>query len=95
MGQFSCGVFLFLVIATFISMTLIVVIIPGKRRSYFPWHGIVGPDWIMVILVYTLIVTINVVVLWAISPIGYPATIIGLVGALLLFCSYTATGYAV
>lgn len=42
----------------------------GKRKSSFPFHCLVGPDWPMIILTYTLIIIVNAVILGVISPLG-------------------------
>lgn len=62
----------------------------GKRRSYFPFHGMVGPDWIMVVLVYFLIIAIDAIILSVISPLGWPPVMIGLVGFVIVICAFSA-----
>jgi len=67
------------------------IMIYGPRRSYFPFHCHVGPDWPMILLVYVLVIVINGVVLWAIHDLGYPVIIIGGIGCLIVLASYTTT----
>lgn len=67
------------------------IILCGRRRSYFPFHCHVGPDWPMIILVYFLVIFIDGIVLWAIHEIGYPTIIIGGIGTVIVLISYTAT----
>jgi hypothetical protein len=66
------------------------ILLCGKKRSFFPFHCLVGPDWPVVILVYLLIISINVVVLAVVSPLGWPPVLIGSVGALALLYAYSA-----
>ena len=66
----------------------------GKRKSAFPYHCMVGPDWPFVALVFFLIISINIAVLYVISPIGWIPVFIGLVGAIALLCSYSATVFS-
>lgn len=66
----------------------------GKRKSQFPSHCMVGPDWPFVALVYTLIIVINIGVLYAIHPIGWIPVVIGLVGAVALLCAYSITVFS-
>lgn len=61
----------------------------GRRKSYFPYQCFVGPDWMMLPLVYFLIIVINVVVLYIISPVGIEPVFIGAVGAICLLISYS------
>lgn len=65
------------------------ILLYGKRRSRFPFHCIVGPDWPVVLIVYALIIGINAGILRAVAPLGYPVLIIGGVGAIGLLCSYS------
>ena len=63
----------------------------GRRRSRFPFHLMVGPDWPMVVLVYALIISINSIVLGVASPcLGWPVLLIGLSGFGLLLLAYTS-----
>jgi hypothetical protein len=66
----------------------------GKRKSSFPYHCIVGPDWIMVVMVYILIVAINGVILYVVSPLGWPPVLIGAVGALSLLWVYSVVVFS-
>lgn len=62
----------------------------GKKKSRFPFHCMVGPDWPMVVLVYTLIISINSVVLGlASSCLGWPVLLVGLAGCCILLTAYT------
>lgn len=63
----------------------------GRRKSYFPFQCLVGPDWMIVVFVYMLIVSINVVILYISSPLGWPPILIGAVGAVVLLVCYTVT----
>lgn len=65
----------------------------GKRKSHFPYHCMVGPDWFMVIIVYVLMFLVNGVVLFIVSPLGYVPVIIGTVGALWLLYIFSATAF--
>ena len=65
----------------------------GKKKSYFPFHCSVGPDWIMVVLVFTIIIVANVVVLYIVSPLGWPPVLLGAVGAILLLCAYSGAAF--
>jgi hypothetical protein len=67
------------------------ILIYGRRRSSFPFHCLVGPDWPMVMLVYSLIISINIIVLYFVSDLGYPVIIIGGLGACLVLLSYSFT----
>lgn len=66
------------------------ILLYGKRKSYFPYHCMVGPDWIIVVLVYFLIIAINAIVLGVISPLGWPPVLIGLVGMACLLAAYSS-----
>ena len=66
----------------------------GKRKSTFPFHCMVGPDWPFVALVYIMIIVINAVVLYVISPIGWIPVIIGLIGAVFLLIAFTKTAFS-
>lgn len=65
----------------------------GRRKSYFPFHCMVGPDWLMVVLVYFLIISINAVVLYVVSPLGWPPVLIGGIGAFILLLAYSAVAF--
>lgn len=62
----------------------------GKRQSYFPFQCFVGPDWPMLILVYTLIIVVNTIGLSIISYLGWPVLMIGLITTCLLLYFYSA-----
>jgi hypothetical protein len=64
-------------------------LICGKRKSYFPFQCLLGPDWPVVVIVYVLIFVINAVILYVISPLGWPPVLIGVVGALILLFIYS------
>jgi len=66
----------------------------GKRKSSFPSHCMVGPDWPLVVLVYMMMITINGGVLYAISPIGWPLVLIVAVGAISLLWAYSVTVFS-
>ena len=66
----------------------------GKRKSSFPFHCMVGPDWPFVVGVYMMIVGINAGVLYAIHPIGWPLVLIGAVGAIALLWAYSMTVFS-
>lgn len=63
----------------------------GKREGYFPFHAVLGPDWPIVILVYTLVIGANVLVLGGVYQLGYVVTVIGVSGCLFLLLMYSAT----
>lgn len=65
----------------------------GRRKSYFPFHCSVGPDWLMVVVVFALIIVINGVILYVVSPLGWPPVLIGGVGALFLLCAYCSVAF--
>jgi hypothetical protein len=66
------------------------ILLCGNRKSYFPFQCFVGPDWPMLVYVYGLILTTNLVVLPFISQLGIAVTIIGIVGFLSLLFFYSA-----
>lgn len=63
------------------------ILLCGKRRSMFPFHCMVGPDWPALIAVYGMIFIANGVVLGIIDSL--PILVIGVVGCGLLLLSYT------
>ena len=67
------------------------ILLCGKKRSFFPLHCLVGPDWPIVVMVYTLIIVITIGVLVLVSPLGWPVGLIGGLGCLSLLCFYSAT----
>lgn len=67
------------------------ILLYGRRRSVFPFHCLIGPDWCAVVFVYIMIIVANVVVLYVSHPIGWPPILIGGLGGLLLLGSYTVT----
>lgn len=67
------------------------ILLYGKRKSYFPFHCLVGPDWPMVIIVYFLIISINAVFLWIFSALGWIPVIIGLFSTICILISYSIT----
>jgi hypothetical protein len=56
------------------------ILLCGKKKSYFPFHCMVGPDWPVVVIVFTLIIVIDIIVLPVIAALGWPVLLIGLVG---------------
>ncbi len=70
------------------------ILLYGRRRSQFPFHCLVGPDWPFVALVLSLIFIVNVVILYVISPLGWPPVLIGAIGALLLLGSYSSVAFS-
>jgi hypothetical protein len=66
----------------------------GRRKSTFPFQCFVGPDWPFVILVLSLIIAINVGILYAISPLGWPPVLIGGLGGFLLLSSYCSVAFS-
>ena len=62
----------------------------GKKRSHFPYQCFVGPDWPIVVIVYILVIVIDVIVLYIISPLGWPPVLIGGLGAILLLWKYSS-----
>ena len=66
------------------------ILLCGKRQSYFPFQCFVGPDWPMLILVYTLILVANISVLPKVYILGWPILLIGVTGFTLLLYFYTA-----
>jgi len=67
------------------------ILLYGKRKSYFPFHCLVGPDWPMIIIVYFLIISINAVFLWIFSALGWIPVIIGLFSTICILISYSIT----
>ena len=70
------------------------ILIYGKRKSYFPFHCMVGPDWPMIILVFFLIIAINIVFLWIFSIIGWIPVMIGLLNTICILISYSITVFS-
>lgn len=66
------------------------ILLCGRRKTYFPFHCFVGPDWPMLLLVYCLILSINLVLLPILSYLGYPVVIIGSLGFVSLMYFYSA-----
>lgn len=66
----------------------------GKRKSRFPFHCMVGPDWPFVAGVFFLIISINIAVLYVISPIGWIPVVVGLAGAVALLVAYSCTVFS-
>lgn len=66
----------------------------GRRRSFFPFHCLLGPDWLLNILVFGLIILIDGVVLWVIRALGWPVILIGGFGAAVLLISYTMVAFS-
>lgn len=62
----------------------------GKKRSHFPYQCYVGPDWPIVVIVYFLVIVIDAIVLYIISPLGWPPVLIGVIGAILLLWKYSS-----
>jgi hypothetical protein len=67
------------------------ILLCGKKKSYFPFQCFVGPDWSAVVLVFVLIIGINAVVLYVVSPIGWPPILLGGVGGCILLFSFAFT----
>lgn len=64
----------------------------GKVRNTFPFQCMVGPDWMIVVLVYFLVLSINGLVLGIISTtLGYVPVVIGCFGMVVLLALYSAT----
>ena len=66
------------------------ILICGRKKSFFPFHCMVGPDWPIVVVVFTMIISVNVIVLPIISALGWPVLLIGLVGFISLLASYAS-----
>lgn len=66
----------------------------GRRRSTWPYHCLVGPDWPFVIMVYFLIIVVNAGVLYWISPLGWPPVVIGIPGTLFLLITYSIVAFS-
>jgi hypothetical protein len=66
----------------------------GKRKSRFPFHCMVGPDWPFIIAVFFLIICINTGVLYVISPIGWIPVVIGVIGTLAVLFAYCRTAFS-
>ena len=66
------------------------ILLCGKRKSSFPFQLFIGPDWPMLILVYTLILIPNIIILPIVFTLGLPVQIIGLFGFLGLLYCYSA-----
>ncbi|RYG65087.1 hypothetical protein EON64_12660 [archaeon] len=67
------------------------ILLCGRRKSHFPFQCMIGPDWPLVMLVYFLIITINVIILAVSSPLGWPPILIGAFGAITLLTTYSMT----
>jgi len=50
----------------------------------------IGPDWVMVALVYFLVIAIDAIILGIISPLGWPPVLIGLVGCVLTLFAFSS-----
>lgn len=70
------------------------ILLCGKRKASFPFHCLIGPDWPAVCIVFILIIVVNAVILWAISPLGWPPVLIGIIGAILLLLVYSVTVFS-
>lgn len=70
------------------------ILLYGKRKSNFPFHCLIGPDWPLVVVVIALIVSINVAVLYVISPLGWPPVLIGIVGFVVLLSAFCYTAFS-
>jgi hypothetical protein len=70
------------------------ILMYGRRKSAWPAHCLVGPDWPFVLLVLFLIVAVNVTVLAVIAPIGWPPVFIGMLGTVVLGVSYCRTAFS-
>lgn len=65
------------------------ILICGRRKSYFPFQCLVGPDWPIVILVYFLIIAIDGIVLYIVSPLGWIPVMLGGIGAVAVLIFYS------
>jgi hypothetical protein len=66
------------------------ILLCGKRRSSFPYHCMLGPDWMMMLMVYVMIIGVNAIILPLISALGVPVMVIGILGCVALLISYSA-----
>jgi hypothetical protein len=66
------------------------ILICGRRKSRFPFQCLVGPDWPIVLVVYALIVGIDGLVLWIVSPLGWVPVLIGTVTCIILLYFYSS-----
>lgn len=69
------------------------ILLCGKKGAPYPNSFIVGPDWPFLVLVYFLIIAIDAAVLYVVSPVGWPVILIGVVGATILLCAYSAVAF--
>jgi hypothetical protein len=65
------------------------ILICGRRKSYFPFQCLVGPDWPIVVLVYFLIISIDAFVLYVVSPLGWVPVMLGGIGAVAVLIFYS------
>lgn len=63
----------------------------GKKNSRFPYQCFVGPDWPVVILTYFLIISANIIILSATSPLGWIPVSIGICTCSIVLYFYTFT----
>lgn len=70
------------------------ILLYGRRKSQFPFHCMVGPDWPFVVVVFVLIFVVNIVALYLISYVGWPPVLIGGLGALILLGSYCSVAFS-
>eukprot|EP00981_Chlorochromonas_danica_P002152 scaffold428_cov168-Ochromonas_danica.AAC.17 len=66
----------------------------GRRKSVFPYHCLVGPDWCAVVFVYFAILAAHGVILGVASPLGWPPILIGAVGGSALLVAYSVTVFS-
>lgn len=66
----------------------------GQRKSVFPYHCLVGPDWCAVVFVYFAIIAAHGVILGVASPLGWPPILIGAVGGTALLAAYSVTVFS-
>lgn len=67
------------------------ILLWGKKQSKWPYQCFVGPDWPIVVMTYFLIILAHIVVLSVVAPLGWPVTLIGCIGGIILLYYYTAT----
>jgi palmitoyltransferase ZDHHC9/14/18 len=70
------------------------ILLYGRRKSSFPYHCMVGPDWPCTVLSLVLMVVVNTVVLSVISPLGWITVVIGIVGGVLFMVFFCLTAFS-
>lgn len=66
------------------------ILLCGRKDSYFPFHCMVGPDWPVVVIVFTLIIVIDIIVIPVIAALGWVVFLIAMVGFIGTLISYAA-----